>query len=54
MIPFAADGHGRAPGTQHVNNAFVVGFDWFRADYLWHEGETQAVNTFNLGATLHW
>jgi hypothetical protein len=39
---------------QHINDNFVLGFDWFRADYLWHEGETQAVNTFNLGATLHW
>ncbi|HVJ20666.1 MAG TPA: porin [Polyangiaceae bacterium] len=39
---------------QHINQNFVLGFDWFRADYLWHEGETQAVNTFNLGATLHW
>lgn len=39
---------------QHVNEAFVLGFDWFRADYLWHEGESQVASTFNLGATLHW
>jgi len=39
---------------QHLNDNFVLGFDWFRADYLWHEGETQVVHTFNLGATLHW
>jgi hypothetical protein len=39
---------------QHINDSFVIGFDWFRADYLWHEGETQVANTFNLGATLHW
>lgn len=39
---------------QHLNEAFVLSLDYFRADYLWHEGESQVAHTFNLGATLHW
>ena len=45
---------GISTGLFYHFDPVVLGIDYFRADYEWHKGETQGVNTINLGGTLLW
>jgi hypothetical protein len=45
---------GISAGAYHHWEIVTLGVEYFRADYTWVYGNSQAVNFINAGGTLKW